>query len=136
MLVQTEPPAVLIHEIRRCLRRYDGVDTPLERVRRRIGVPVLLLRRALRRELHAGIRDVPLEGAHAIHQCTGERDRVVQRRPVDPGESPILEEARVHDRIVAVTGGWQSWKRVGVTGKVILQRCWQLVHADRVRVSQ
>lgn len=104
------PSAVLVHEIRRCLCSYDGIDAPFERVCRRVGIPVLFLSRTLCLELDTGIGDVALESAHTIDQCLGKRDRVVQSRSVDPGESSILKTARVHDGLVIT--GWESCENI------------------------
>lgn len=97
-----------MHEIRRRLCSYDRIDALLERVRGRVGIPVLFLGRTLRLKLDAGIGDVILEGAHTIDQSLGERDRVVESRSVDPWESPILETTRVHDGLMTVISDWQS----------------------------
>lgn len=99
-----------MHEIRRCLHRYDGIEAPLKRVPGRIRVPVLLLGWTPRFEFDAGVRDVSLESAHAIYLRLRERDRVIESRLVDPGEPPILKTARVHDGLGSVIAGWQSCK--------------------------
>lgn len=91
------PSAVLLHEMRRRLRCYDGVDASVEGIRGRVRIPELLLGRAARLEFDPGVCDIILEGAHTIDQRLRERDRVVQSRSVDPGKSPILKPTGIHD---------------------------------------
>lgn len=109
---QNLPSTVLMDKIGRCFGGYNGIKASFESIRRRIRIPELLLSWTLRLEFNTSVRNIILEGAHAIDQRLCEHDRVVQSRSADPGKSFVLKTTCIHDGFGAVISNWQSWKRI------------------------